>query len=141
MTLEKKRIKYLECELSKYKKLNNSFSDIIIYSDTLMKTLFVANEVAELDSTILITGESETGKELIGKGIHKDFFRKDKSFILVNCAAIPPNLIESELFEHEKGVFTGALHMRKGKFEQANIGKIFLDGIGGLKLNVQVKSL
>lgn len=89
MTLEKKRIKYLECELSKYKKLNNSFPDIIIYSDTLMKMLFVANEVAELDSTILITGESETGKEIIGKDIHKAVFRKDKSLIQLNCAAIP----------------------------------------------------
>ncbi|MCC2361715.1 sigma-54 factor interaction domain-containing protein [Bacillus cereus] len=141
MALEKIRIKYLESELSKYKKLNNSFPDIISYSDTVIKALFVANKVAELDSTILITGESETGEERIAKGIHKAGFRKDKSFILVNCADISPNLIESELFEHEKGVFTGALHMRKGKFEQANIGIIFLDEIGGLELNVQVKSL
>ncbi|WP_349917470.1 sigma 54-interacting transcriptional regulator [Bacillus cereus] len=136
-----KRITYLESELSKYKKLNNSFPDIISYSATLMKTLFVANKVTELDSKILITGESETGEECIAKVIHKAGFRKDKSFILVNCAAISPNLIESELFEHEKGVFTGTFHMRKGKFEQANIGTIFLDEIGGLKLNVQVKSL
>jgi len=102
LTLEKKRIRYLECELSKYKKLNNSFPDIIIYSDTLMKMLFVANKVAESDSTILITGESGAEKELIAKGIHKASFRKDKSFIRVNCAAISPNLNESELFGHEK---------------------------------------
>lgn len=141
MTLEKKRIRYLECELSKYKKLNTSFPDIIIYSDTLMKMLFVANKVAESDSTILITGESGAEKELIAKGIHKASFRKDKSFIRVNCAAISPNLNESELFGHEKKVFTGALHMRNGKFEQANIGTIFLAEIGDLKLDVQVKSL
>ncbi|KXY48282.1 transcriptional regulator [Bacillus toyonensis] len=101
-TLEKKRIKYLENEFSKYKKLNDSFADIVGCSDTLMKTLFVTNKVAKSDSTILITGESGTGKELIAKGIHKAGFRKDKPFIRVNCEAISLNLIESELFGHEK---------------------------------------
>lgn len=101
-TLEKKRIKYLENEFSEYKKLNDSFADIIGCSDTLMKTLFVTNKVAKSDSTILITGESGTGKELIAKGIHKAGFRKDKPFIRVNCEAISLNLIESELFGHEK---------------------------------------
>ncbi|WP_431188382.1 sigma 54-interacting transcriptional regulator [Bacillus thuringiensis] len=138
---EKKRIKYLESELSKYKKLNDSFPEIIGCSDVLMETLFIANKVAKSDSTVLITGESGTGKELIAKGIHKVSLRKDKPFIRVNCAAIPPNLIESELFGHEKGAFTGALHMRRGKFEQANNGTIFLDEIGDLKLDLQVKLL
>ncbi|WP_234881349.1 sigma-54 interaction domain-containing protein [Bacillus mycoides] len=138
---EKKRIKYLESELSKYKKLNDSFLEIIGCSDVLMETLFIANKVAKSDSTILITGESGTGKELIAKGIHKVSLRKDKPFIRVNCAAIPPNLIESELFGHEKGAFTGALHMRRGEFEQANNGTIFLDEIGDLKLDLQVKLL
>ncbi|EOO24418.1 hypothetical protein ICM_06353 [Bacillus cereus BAG1X2-3] len=127
--------------MSKYKKLNNSFPGIVSYSDILMKKLFVVNKVAALDSTILITGGSETGEELIAKGIHEAGFRKGKSLILVNCADISPNLIESELFDHEKGLFTRALYMRKGKFEHTNIGTIFLDGIGCLKLNVQVKSL
>ncbi|WP_377863476.1 sigma-54 interaction domain-containing protein [Bacillus sp. R86525] len=127
--------------MSKYKKLNDSFPEIIGCSDALMETLFIANKVAKSDSTILITGESGTGKELIAKGIHKVSSRKDKPFIRVNCAAIPPNLIESELFGHEKGAFTGALHMRRGKFEQANNGTIFLDEIGDLKLDLQVKLL
>ncbi|PFV97248.1 transcriptional regulator [Bacillus thuringiensis] len=102
LTLEKKRINYLENEFSKYKKLNDSFPDIIGCSDTLMKTLFVANKVTKSDSTILITGECGTEKELIAKGIHKAGFRKDKPFIRVNCAVISPNLIESGLFGHEK---------------------------------------
>ncbi|EOP45717.1 sigma 54-interacting transcriptional regulator [Bacillus cereus] len=98
LTREKKRIKYLESELSKYKKLNDSFPDIIESSDTLMETLSIANKVEKSDSTILITGESGTGKNLIAKSIHKAGFRKDKPFIRVNCTAISPNLIESELF-------------------------------------------
>jgi len=86
-------------------------------------------------------GESGTGKELVAKEVHRTSDRKDKPFIVVNCAALPANLIESELFGHEKGAFTGAIEKRIGKFEQANNGTIFLDEIGELPLEIQVKFL
>jgi transcriptional regulator with GAF, ATPase, and Fis domain len=107
-----------------------------------MKRMFnLLNKVADTDTTILILGETGTGKELIAKAIHNASVRKKKSMVKINCAAIPPNLIESELFGHEKGSFTGALERRIGKFEQAHKGTIFLDEIGELPLEIQVKML
>ena len=97
--------------------------------------------VASSDISVLILGESGTGKELVAKEIHRTSDRKDKPFIVVNCSALPVNLIESELFGHEKGTFTGAIEKRTGKFEQANGGTIFLDEIGELPLEMQVKFL
>jgi DNA-binding NtrC family response regulator len=97
--------------------------------------------VAETDATILIQGESGTGKELIVRAIHHASSRRDKPFIAVNCGAIPPNLVESEFFGHEKGAFTDAREQRIGAFERANGGTLFLDEIGELSMETQVKLL
>jgi transcriptional regulator with GAF, ATPase, and Fis domain len=97
--------------------------------------------VSPLDTSVLILGESGTGKERVAKSIHSLSARKDKPLVVVNCASLPANLIESELFGHEKGSYTGALERRIGKFEQANGGTIFLDEIGELTVDLQVKLL
>jgi two-component system response regulator HydG len=97
--------------------------------------------VGQSNTSVLILGESGTGKELVAQGIHQISSRKTKPLVVVNCAALPTNLIESELFGHEKGAFTGALNRRIGKFEQADGGTIFLDEIGELPLELQVKFL
>lgn len=97
--------------------------------------------IAPTDSTVLITGESGTGKELVAELIYKNSLRKDKPFIKVNCAALSETVLESELFGHEKGAFTGAIYERKGRFEAANNGTIFLDEIGDMSLNMQTKLL
>ncbi len=135
------RTKYLEQELSKHMKLDEAFQTIIGNSEILLDTLSMANKVSKTDATVLITGESGTGKELVARAIHLSGKRKEAPFIRVNCAAIPPNLIESELFGHEKGAFTGAYKDHQGKFELANNGTIFLDEIGDLPLDIQVKLL
>jgi transcriptional regulator with PAS, ATPase and Fis domain len=96
---------------------------------------------ARTDATILITGETGTGKELITNLVHQESARLDKPFVVVNCGAVPDNLLESELFGYEKGAFTGAYRQRKGKFEFAHGGTIFLDEIGELPLHLQVKLL
>lgn len=132
-------------ELKKENKaLKNSLEDenlIIGNSESLINVLNTAKRVAATESRILITGENGTGKELIAKEIHKHSTRKDKQFIEVNCAAIPNELIESELFGHEKGAFTGAMNKRIGKFELAHGGTLFLDEIGDMSLNAQAKVL
>jgi formate hydrogenlyase transcriptional activator len=97
--------------------------------------------VAASDSTVLILGETGTGKELIARAIHKRSKRADRAFIGVNCAAIPPSLIASELFGHEKGAFTGATQRRMGRFESANGGTIFLDEVGDLPAEIQIALL
>jgi TyrR family helix-turn-helix protein/PAS domain S-box-containing protein len=141
LDLMEQRTKYLEQELSMHLRLDDAFSTIIGNSETLIETLTVANKVSKTDSTVLITGESGTGKELVARAIHLSSNRKEAPFIRVNCAAISPNLIESELFGHEKGAFTGAYKVHQGKFELANNGTIFLDEIGDLTLELQVKLL
>ncbi len=116
--------------------------DEIIGESTLMKDVFrQISQVAPTDSTVLILGETGTGKELIARAIHNQSPRKDKVLVKVNCASLPAQLIESELFGHEKGSFTGALEKRIGKFELANGGTIFLDEIGELPLELQAKLL
>ncbi|MDB4922952.1 sigma-54 dependent transcriptional regulator [Mucilaginibacter sp.] len=114
---------------------------IITESMDMLRVLTSVKTVASTDTSVLILGESGTGKELIARGIHQASQRASKPFIIVNCAALPQNLIESELFGHEKGSFTGAFNKRIGKFEQANEGTIFLDEIGELSLELQVKFL
>lgn len=135
------RTKYLENELSKHLQLDDSFSSIIGRSGVLIESLTLANKVSKTISTVLITGESGTGKELVARAIHESSNRRNKPFIRVNCAVIPHNLIESELFGHEKGAFTGADKTRQGKFELANSGTIFLDEIGTLDIDLQSKLL
>jgi transcriptional regulator with PAS, ATPase and Fis domain len=117
------------------------FENIVGNSGVLRSVLDVVAKVADTDSTVLITGESGTGKELIARAIHYRGSRKDGPFITVNCAAIPENLLESELFGHERGSFSGAVAQRIGKFEQANGGTIFLDEIGEMDLALQAKIL
>jgi transcriptional regulator with GAF, ATPase, and Fis domain len=121
--------------------LTHNIQEIIGNSQQINHALNKVKQVAPLDATVLILGETGTGKELIAKAIHNLSNRKENAFITVNCAALPVQLIESELFGHEKGSFTGALEKRIGKFEVANGGTIFLDEIGELPLEIQAKLL
>lgn len=114
---------------------------IIGISKQIQQVFTIIKQVAPTDATVLLRGESGTGKELVANAIHSLSRRFDKPFIKVNCPAIPETLIESELFGHERGAFTGATESRKGRFELANGGTIFLDEIGDLPLNVQSKLL
>src|SRR5467141_2610219 len=120
---------------------DSMFEDIVGSSEALRKVLRQVDKVAASDSTVLILGETGTGKELIARAIHKRSKRADRAFIGVNCAAIPPSLIASELFGHEKGAFTGATQRRMGRFESANGGTIFLDEIGDLPGEIQIALL
>jgi formate hydrogenlyase transcriptional activator len=121
--------------------LASSFHEIVGTSNAIQNTLNKVKQVAPIDATVLITGETGTGKELVARAIHNLSKRKDQAFITVNCAALPVQLIESELFGHEKGSFTGAFERKIGKFEIANKGTIFLDEIGELPYEVQAKLL
>ncbi len=121
--------------------LSTNFEEIIGASDSLNTTLNKVKQVAPLDATVLILGETGTGKELIARAIHNLSKRKENAFITINCAALPSQLIESELFGHERGSFTGAIEKKIGKFEVANGGTIFLDEIGELPLEIQSKLL
>jgi formate hydrogenlyase transcriptional activator len=118
-----------------------NYSDIVGESAVMQKTFRLVAQVAPSDSTVLILGETGTGKELIARAIHNSSPRKNKLMVKVNCAALPANLIESELFGHERGSFTGATERRLGKFELANHGTLFLDEIGDMPLELQVKLL
>jgi formate hydrogenlyase transcriptional activator len=115
--------------------------EIVGESSTLREVLQQASLVAPTDATVLILGETGTGKELIARAIHRQSSRASRPFIRVNCAAIPPSLIASELFGHEKGAFTGALQRRLGRFEAAHGGTIFLDEIGELPMETQIALL
>lgn len=118
-----------------------SFLDLIGRTEIIKKVFALINKIALTDSTVLITGESGTGKELAAQAIHKRSPRAQKPFVVVNCAALPEPLIESELFGHERGAFTGALERKEGKFELADEGTIFLDEIGCLPLALQSRLL
>lgn len=135
------RAEYLEDELCRTGELNEAFHDIIGNSAGLRESLAVAHKAAAGTSTVLIRGESGTGKELVARAIHAASPRSHKPFIRVNCAAIPAPLLESELFGHEKGAFTGALQRRCGRFELADGGSIFLDEIGDMETIMQSKLL
>jgi DNA-binding NtrC family response regulator len=110
-------------------------------SEPIRQVMEFVRKVADSDSTVMIQGESGTGKELVARMLHFNSLRKDRPLVPVNCGAIPENLLESELFGHEKGAFTGATHARMGRFELANGGTIFLDEIGEMSLPLQVKLL
>ncbi len=115
--------------------------DLIGRSQPMLQLRELALQVADADVTVLITGETGSGKEVLSRFIHEHSRRATKSFIPVNCGAIPSGILESELFGHEKGAFTGAVQMRKGYFESADKGTIFLDEIGEMALETQVKFL
>jgi PAS domain S-box-containing protein len=128
---------YLQEEI----KLEQNFDEIVGDSDALKYVLFKIEQVAPTDSTVLITGETGTGKELVARAIHSASSRRERPLVKVNCAALSPSLIESELFGHEKGAFTGASSRKIGRFELANGATIFLDEIGELPPELQVKLL
>ena len=134
--LEEERL-YLESEIrSEY-----NFEDIVGKSAALRKVLEQIAIVAPTDSTVLLYGETGTGKELVARAVHSLSPRKDRTFVRLNCAAIPSGLVESELFGHEKGAFTGALMQKRGRFELADHGTFFLDEIGDISLELQQKLL
>ena len=134
LTQEKR---YLEEEIN----LENRFEDIIGESTGLRQVLKEIETVAPTDATVLIQGETGTGKELLARAIHRLSPRRDRTFIKLNCAAIPAGLLESELFGHEKGAFTGAIARKLGRLELAHEGTLFLDEIGEMPLDLQPKLL
>jgi formate hydrogenlyase transcriptional activator len=141
------RVQYEKSALNNYRfkdeplVLDHKFDGIIGSSAPLMEVLDLVQVVAPTDSTVLIEGETGTGKELIARAIHKQSNRSQRAFVSVNCAALAPSLIASELFGHEKGAFTGAMQQRLGRFELANGGTIFLDEVGELPPDTQVALL
>ena len=128
---------YLQEEI----KLLGEHTEIVGQSLAMKKILAQAEQVARTDSTVLILGETGTGKELLARAIHKMSARKDRPLITVNCASLPPTLIESELFGRERGAYTGALTKMIGRFEVADGSTLFLDEIGELPLELQSKLL
>jgi formate hydrogenlyase transcriptional activator len=134
--LEREKL-YLEEEI----RTDHNFKEIIGRSETLKKVLKSVELVAVFDSTVLILGETGTGKELIARSIHDLSSRRKATFVKLNCAAVPGNLVESELFGHERGAFTGAVSQRIGRFELANGGSLFLDEVGDVPLDIQPKLL
>lgn len=135
------KAEYLEQELLRTKKTGKSFANYIGRSGRVVDVLAMASKAAQSSATVLIRGESGTGKELVAEGIHYASNRSKGAFIRVNCGAIPSTLLESELFGHEKGAFTGAIRRKLGKFELADKGTIFLDEIGEMDKSMQVKLL
>jgi len=123
------------------KGVNNGFEDIIGASSSLREVLDLVRMVAPTSSTALIEGETGTGKELIARAIHEHSTRRDRHFVKLNCAAIPLGLLESELFGHERGAFTGAVTRKIGRFEAANQGTLFLDEVGDIPAELQPKLL
>src|SRR5208283_2557932 len=134
--LEDQRL-YLESEISS----EFNFEDIVGNSSAIKRVFEQVSIVAPTDSTVLLHGETGTGKELVARAIHNLSSRRDRTFVRMNCAAIPSGLLESELFGHEKGAFTGALIQKRGRFELADHGSLFLDEIGDISLELQPKLL
>ncbi len=139
--LEKKQLESENIYLKQQLKSRYQFDNIIGNSGKMQDVFKLVEKICEGDTTVMIRGESGTGKELIAIAIHQNSSRAEKPFIAINCAAIPDNLLESELFGHEKGAFTGADRKRQGRFELAENGTIFLDEIGDLSLTLQGKLL
>jgi len=132
---------HLESENERLRSLVRKSGEIVGSSESMERVFRLLEKVAPRDTSVLITGENGTGKELIARATHDQSGRKDKPFVPVNCGAIPPNLVESELFGYEKGAFTGADRTTEGKFDLANGGTLFLDEIGDMPLDMQVKIL
>lgn len=138
---ERSDLKRERDRLKRQVKGNYSFSNMVGHTPIMKRVFELIRQVAKWDTTVLVRGESGTGKELIANAIHYNSPRSNAPFIKLNCAALPDNLLESELFGHEKGAFTGAVAMRKGRFEQADGGTIFLDEIGEISPTFQAKLL
>jgi two-component system response regulator AtoC len=132
-----KEVLYLRSEVEGY----HPFVDIVGRDEKMVEIFDLVGQVADSDATVLVTGESGTGKELIARAIHRQSRRSQRPFVAVNCTAIPEHLIESELFGHERGAFTGAVQRRIGKFELAHGGTLLLDEIGSMRLDMQTKLL
>ncbi|MGB4819634.1 MAG: sigma-54 dependent transcriptional regulator [Saprospiraceae bacterium] len=132
-----KRVKHLEKQLGD----KHSFNNIVGTSKAIQKSIELARKVTETDTTVLLTGETGTGKEIFAQAIHQESKRKQKSFVAINCSAFSKDLLDSEMFGHKAGSFTGAHNDQKGLFEEANNGTIFLDEIGEMTLDLQVKLL
>jgi formate hydrogenlyase transcriptional activator len=141
MEQEKARLAAENVYLQEEIKSVHNFEEIVGESPALLEALEKVNRVAKTDASVLIIGETGTGKELIARAIHSASRRHDKPLIKLNCAALPSGLVESELFGHEKGAFSGAISRRVGRFELAHGGTIFLDEIGEVPIEVQVKLL
>ncbi len=139
--IDKKRLLVENQQLKDILQSRFRFDNIIGNSSALAEVMSMVQRVANSNATVLIRGESGTGKELVAKALHFASSRKEQPFIKVNCAALPETLLESELFGHIKGSFTGAISDRKGKFEEANKGTLFLDEIGDISLTTQTKLL
>jgi DNA-binding NtrC family response regulator len=132
-----KEVLYLRSEVEGY----HPFVDILGRDEKMLEIFELIERVSDSDATVLITGESGTGKELVARALHQRSHRALRPFVAINCTAIPENLIESELFGHERGAFTGAVQRRIGKFELAHSGTLFLDEIGSMRLDMQTKLL
>ncbi|HET9943720.1 MAG TPA: sigma-54 dependent transcriptional regulator, partial [Terriglobia bacterium] len=139
--LQERTLRFENQYLRNQLKTKYAFDNIIGTGKSMARIFELIDSVAGLNSTVLIQGETGTGKELIAKAIHFNSPRKDQKMVSINCGAIPESLLESELFGHVKGAFTGAVQSRAGKFEQANNGTIFLDEIGNMPMALQVKLL
>jgi Nif-specific regulatory protein len=141
--VQEERQKLLEENIRLQEELKHRYhpANIIGNSNEMQEVYDLIRQLADSDTTVLLRGESGTGKELVAHAIHYASSRAHKPFIKVNCAALPETIIESELFGHEKGAFTGALHQRKGRFELAHRGTLFLDEIGDLSMMTQIKLL
>jgi DNA-binding NtrC family response regulator len=139
--IEHGRLKSENRQLQRQLRSRHKFDSIIGKSDSLGRTLSLVEKVADTESTVLITGESGTGKELVARALHYNSRRADRLLVTVNCGAIPEELLESELFGHVKGAFTNAINHRDGRFTVAHGGTVFLDEIGDMSPNLQVKLL
>jgi two-component system response regulator GlrR len=139
--LENRRLNFEIKRLKGLLEERYNFTNMVARSEKMKRVLEMVSQIAKTESTVYIHGESGTGKELIAKAIHLASERKDKPFVPINCAALPETLLESELFGHEKGAFTGAVRSTKGLFTQAHAGTLFLDEIGDMPLSIQAKLL
>ena len=139
--IEMHRLKQENRSLSQQLQERFNFGNIVGKSKVMRQVYEIIQKVAQTRASVLITGESGTGKELIARAIHFNSLRSDKQFITVNCSALPETLLESELFGHERGAFTGAVSQRKGRFELAHTGTLFLDEVGDMSPALQVKLL
>jgi DNA-binding NtrC family response regulator len=133
----RREVRYLRDELARHE----GFDELVGVSPPMLRVYDAIRQVADTSATVLITGESGTGKELIARAIHRQGGRGQHPFVAVNCAALPPDLVESELFGHERGAFTGAHARKLGKFELAHTGTLFLDEVGTLRVDLQPKLL